>query len=444
LERFRVFWAHLRDSLWFVPAVFTLAGGVLAVLLVEMSERYVSADRHELWWLLGDSSDGARGILSAIAGSLITVTGTVFSVTIIALQLTSQQFTPRVLRNFMADRSNQVVLGVLIGTFTYSLIVMRSIRASNDDVDAIVPVVAVTGGMVLALVSVGFLIYFIHHVARSIQVTTIMDRVAETTEATIERLFGGTSEDDERFDHLDDEPVDLPDVPALPLRSRGSGYVQAIDHGRIVELAEAHELTLRAEITVGDFVIEGSPLASLWSRGTATDDVLEKLVTAVVLGAERTPFQDVEIGIIELVDVAVKAMSPSVNDPTTAVQSLNRIGQVLVRLGRTLHARGRYRTADGRVCLMLRTPTFDGAVELAFDQIRHYSQDNAMVMERMFRVIGEVASLVKPAYWPPLAGAVERGLLAVEKSITHPADRERALAAGRAALGRCGRPGAAG
>jgi uncharacterized membrane protein len=441
MDKLELLWTRLRDSLWFVPTVLTLLGAGLAVLLVEMSVRLLGdVDRYELWWLLGDSSEGARGILSAIAGSLITVTGTVFSVTIIALQLTSQQFTPRVLRNFMADRSNQLVLGVLIGTFTYSLIVLRSVRASNDDVDALVPVLAVTGAMILALVSVGFLIYFIHHVAQSIQVSTIMANVARESESTIERLYRDKPADSDMAETFDDEPVAVPATAPRTVVSRSAGYIQAIEYQRIVKLAERHSMLVSAEVAVGDFVMSGLPLFSIWSEEAIPADVHDELRSTLVKGPDRTPYQDVEVGIVELVDIAVKAMSPSVNDPTTAIHALNRLGQILACLGKTMTARNQYRTADGRVILVLRSPTFDRAVELAFDQIRHFSADNAAVMEQLFNTITDVASVVHTRYWPPLADAAERALHAVEKSIDHPDDRARAVRAGHSALARCGRP----
>jgi uncharacterized membrane protein len=178
-------WKRLTDSLWFLPALMTLGGAVAALVLVR-SDAFVLGDTpaREVAWLFAGTAEGARGVLSAISSSIITVTGVVFSVTIVALQLASQQFTPRVLRQFMSDRANQLVLGVFIGTFTYTLLVQRTVRSAEESGAAFVPSVAITFAVVLALVSIGFLIFFIDHAARSIQASTIMARVTRETLAS--------------------------------------------------------------------------------------------------------------------------------------------------------------------------------------------------------------------------------------------------------------------
>jgi uncharacterized membrane protein len=183
MARIRALWSGIIDSLWFLPAVMTAAGGALALVLVRLDASVVGPlESSDLGWLFTGGAAGARGVLAAISGSLITVTGVVFSVTIVALQLASSQFTPRVLRQFMSDRANQLVLGVFIGTFTYSLLVQRTVRAVLEEGGtAFVPSVSVTVAVILALVSIGFLIFFIDHAARSIQADVILQRVTHDT-----------------------------------------------------------------------------------------------------------------------------------------------------------------------------------------------------------------------------------------------------------------------
>jgi len=176
LMKLRMVWARVRDSFWFIPAVLTLLFAVLAVVFVGLDATYEIDMFQGGHWLMGGSVDGARAVLSTIAASLITVTGVVFSITIVALQLASTQFTPRVLRNFLADRSNQRVLGVFIGTFTYTLLVLRVVR-SSEEIKTFVPELSVSVAIILALISIGFLIHFIHHAASSIQAGVILDRV---------------------------------------------------------------------------------------------------------------------------------------------------------------------------------------------------------------------------------------------------------------------------
>ncbi|HEU0302351.1 MAG TPA: DUF2254 family protein [Longimicrobium sp.] len=208
LARLRLAWTKVRDSLWFLPCVMTLAGAVLAIAITQAARRGAFDVEVLRSWVFGGGVDGARGVLEAIAGGLITVTGVVFSVTIVALQLASTQFTPRVLRNFTADRGNQLVLGVFIGTFTYTLLVLRTVRSADDGESPFVPRVAVTLAVVLVLVAIGFLIFYINHSARSIQVAAILGRVARRTIGDVRRLFP--------------EQIGYADEAAPPTRARRS------------------------------------------------------------------------------------------------------------------------------------------------------------------------------------------------------------------------------
>ena len=182
-KRMLSWWFDWQQSLWFLPAILTVVSTVLALSLVRLDQSLALAPRGNYTWAFGGGAFGARGVLEAIAGSMITVTGTVFSITIVALQLASSQFSPRVLRTFTSDRGVQIVLGVFVGTFTYCLLVLRSVRSELEHNSAFVPSVSVTVAVVLALLSIGCLIYYIHHVARSIQVAIVAKLVAEDTGA---------------------------------------------------------------------------------------------------------------------------------------------------------------------------------------------------------------------------------------------------------------------
>jgi uncharacterized membrane protein len=229
LARLSLVWTKVRDSLWFLPCVMTLAGAVLAVVITQAERRGAFDVEMLRSWVFGGGVDGARGVLEAISGGLITVTGVVFSVTIVALQLASTQFTPRVLRNFTADRGNQLVLGVFIGTFTYTLLVLRTVGSAGDRGDPFVPRVGVTVAVLLVLVSIGFLIFYIDHSARSIQVAAILERVTRRTMGDVHRLFP------EQIGHGDEAaPTDPrpPGQPAVTVTAQSAGYLQAVDGDR--------------------------------------------------------------------------------------------------------------------------------------------------------------------------------------------------------------------
>ena len=424
-------WEGLRTSLWFVPAVMTVAA-IVAAATVEIDRRLLADARTAgLDLAFGGGVEGARGVLGAIAGSIIAVTGTVFSITIVALQLASSQFTPRVLRNFTSDRGNQVVLGVFIGTFTYALLVLRTVRSAADDGEPFVPSLAVGVAIVLALASVGFLIYFIHHTARSIRAAVIIDRATRDTLGLVDELFP--------------EPVGRPaDRPpeAAPaewpatVAAEAAGYLQAVDADGLFEVARERGLTLRMEPNVGEFVLPGAALASAWPAGAVDEEVVGIVRDAFITGPERTLQHDVELGLRQLADIAVKALSPGINDPTTATICVDRLAEILVALGnRQLPERARA-DEDGRARLFAPGSTFERAVELSFDQIRHYGTGDPTVARHLLGTLERLALLIPPDRRPPLARQVQAILNAARDSIGEPTDLRRVEQAGAQAAAR--------
>jgi uncharacterized membrane protein len=393
LARLRLVWTKVRDSLWFLPCVMTLAGAVLAVMLTQAEQRGAFDVEMLRSWVFSGGVDGARGVLEAIAGGLITVTGVVFSVTIVALQLASTQFTPRILRNFTADRGNQLVLGVFIGTFTYTLLVLRTVRSADDGESPFVPRVAVTLAVVLVLVAIGFLIFYINHSARSIQVAAILDRVARRTIGDVRRLFP------EQIGHADEAAAPDPrpvDQPSVTVAAESAGYLQAVDGQSLFRLGKGRRLVIAMEPHIGDFVLPGQALASISPPGEVDEQVFRQICKAFLLGPERTPEQDVEFGIVEISDIAIKALSPGINDPTTAFRCIDRLSEVLLEMGTRAPPRP-WRTEEGKVHYLARHPTFERAVGLAFDQIRHFGASNPGIVRKLLEVFTRLESLVPPS-----------------------------------------------
>lgn len=419
LPRLRLVWTRVRDSLWFLPGVLTLLGAVLAITVTQAEERGVFDVEMLRSWVFGGGVDGARGVLSVIAGGLITVTGVVFSVTIVALQLASSQFTPRVLRNFTADRGNQLVLGVFIGTFTYTLLVLRTIRSADDGETPFVPRVAVTLAVVLVLVAIGFLIFYINHSARSIQVAAILDRVTQRTLGDIHRLFP------EQVGHADPSaPPDPADEPSDTVTADAAGYLQAVDGRGLFRLGKGRRLVIAMEPDIGDFILPGQVLASVSPPGAADEQVCREVRRAFLLGPERTPEQDAEFGIVEISDIAIKALSPGINDPTTAYRCIDRLGEILLELGTRSPPRP-WRTEEGRVHYRARHPTFDRAVALSFDQIRHFGASNPAIAQKLLEVLARLASLVPPSRRPVLLAQARAVLEDARARIESAGDRVR-------------------
>ena len=401
--RLALAWASVRDSLWFIPGLAACSGGVLAVAAVQLPPPQVDS-RLATLILFGGGVEGARGVLATIAGSLITVTGVIFSVTVVALQLASSQFTPRVLRGLVADRANQTVLGVFIGTFTYTLLVLRSIRSATDDGDSFVPQVAVAIAVGLLLVSVGALIFFIDHAARSVQASVILDRETRGTLRRIARLLP--------------DAADLP--PLAPLESRdalpgggqrigavSSGYVQAIAIDALCELALASDLTIRVEVATGDFVIPGTALFTVWATTPLDDAAVKAASGSVVLGPERTPEQDIEAGVVTIVDMGLRSLSPGINDPTTAMLCIDRLTEVLAAVAARPAERARRYDGAGTLRLVVRTLPFSRLLELAFGQLRHFGASNPTVAAHLLRSLGRLDALVPPDLRPPVRRQAE-------------------------------------
>ncbi|MBR9989533.1 MAG: DUF2254 domain-containing protein [Gemmatimonadetes bacterium] len=426
MARLKALWLRMIDSLWFVPAVLTLAGAVAAILLVNANDTLlgqVGADGR--WWAFGGTAEGAAGVLSAISGSIITVTGVVFSVTIVALQLASSQFTPRVLRQFTSDRANQIVLGVFIGTFTYTLLVQRTLRTA-DAGEEFVPNIAVTGAVLLALVSIAFLIFFINHAARSIQASVIIDSVALDTLASIRRVFP------ERMEEDDEEPLVLADAytegrdePSRAIRVTKSGYIQEIDRATLKKVAELNHLFIRLDAEIGRFILPGDEVMCVWPAVEVDEQIEADLRGALLLGMERTPHQDLKLGVIELMDIAVKAMSPSVNDPTTALNAMDRLGELLLELAWRKRGDRVEMSGHGRPVLITRRPVLEDTLGIAFDQLRHYAADNPMVAIAMMRLLGRLSATAPFAARAAFARQLHEVKSTAENRIKDPVDRTR-------------------
>ena len=419
LARLRLVWTKVRDSLWFLPCVMTLAGAVLAIAITQVEQRGAFDAEMLRSWLFGGGVDGARGVLEAIAGGLITVTGVVFSVTIVALQLASTQFTPRVLRNFTADRGNQLVLGVFIGTFTYTVLVLRTVRSAADGGEPFVPRVAVTLAVALVLVAIGFLIFYIDHSARSIQIAAILDRVARRTLRDVRRLFPEQIGDADEAAPADARP---PDRPSVTVAAESAGYLQAVDGRSLFRLGEGRRLVIVMEPEIGDFVVPGQALASVSPPGQVDDAVFRQVRKAFLLGPERTPEQDVEFGIVEISDIAIKALSPGINDPTTAFRCIDRLSEILLEMGTRAPPRP-WRTEEGHVHYLARHPTFERAVGLAFDQIRHFGASNPGIVRKLLEVLTRLASLVPPPRRPLVLAQAEAVLEDARARIESAVDR---------------------
>lgn len=381
--RLRRAWSQLVSGYWFIPTGILLAASALAFALVELDTRLEARGRR-----LGFTGgpDSARELLSAIASSTLTLTALVFSVTVIVLQLASGQFSPRVLRTFLRDHRNQATLGVFLATFMYALLVLREVRGDDGTVDEFVPGVAVTLSFALVVLSMAFFIQYIHNITNSIRVIEIIDRVSRETADAIERVHLTDAESPETL-------VLAP--PSRVVRSRGRGVLTSIAVDRLTELAHRCDVTIIVVPRPGDFVATGMPLATVHGGSvTLGDDDEHAIRSSIGLGKERDLAEDPAFGFRQLVDIAERALSPGVNDPTTASQCLDHLHDLLRRLvNRPLPPR-QGASAEGRGLVVVPQPTWEDYVALALDEIRHWGADSIQIHQRIAAILDDLTSTV--------------------------------------------------
>jgi len=326
---------------------------------------------------------------------MITIAGVVFSMTLVALSLASSQLGPRLLRNFMRDTTTQTVLGTFVATFLYCLLVLRTIRRAEEV--AFVPHLSVTLGVLLAVVSVGVLIYFIHHVSISIQVNEIVARVGAELIEGIELLF--PEKIGRGAQEVSADPPDAAFLGAIAreggaVGSAKGGYLQLVDGDALMALAKQEDVVVRIERQPGQYIVATRPLALVWPPGRVTDQLVDQVNSAFALGNQRTPGQDVEFMVNQLVEIAVRALSPAVNDPFTAMTCVDSLGSALCRLAqRDIPSPFRHDT-DGRVRVISAPVTFPDMADAAFNQIRQYGVASAAVTIRLLETLAVVAEFV--------------------------------------------------
>ncbi len=400
------YWDRLRSSFWFVPTAMACLAVLMALSAVALDEAGTGGWLQRLGWSYTGGAEGASLLLGTMAGSMIAIAGTVFSMTLVALSLASSQLGPRLLRNFMRDTANQVVLGTCVATFVYCLLVLRTIRRADEG--AFVPHLSVSIGVLLSIVSIGVLIYFIHHVSVSIQADEVVARVGKELDEGIERLFPGQLGEPGSAASKAPRGADLPAAfarEASPVGAAENGYLQLIDARALMALASENDLVLRLERRPGHYLDKGRAMVMVWPGDRATEALADRMNAAFVLGNQRTAAQDVEFSFNQLVEIAVRALSPGINDPFTAIACVDRLGSALRRLARSEMPPSARFDAKGRLRLVAQGPTFSGIVDVAFNEIRQNARSKPAVAIRMLDAIAQIAGCVRSA---PDAACLQR------------------------------------
>jgi uncharacterized membrane protein len=388
---------ELRTTFWLVPCILVVVALVLFAITIAVD---FAAYNHELrlpYWIRTGSADAGRQVLIAIAAAILTVIGVVGSITILALTLASQQFGPRMMRNFMRDLGNQMTLGVFVATFVYSVLGLGFINSTpNGD---FVPHLSITVSEALLLVDLGVLIYFIHHIAKSIQLPEVIARIAVDLSVAIDDEFplsevalseagppetgsNGTGRSALDLGRLLDERGAT--VPAT-----SNGYLQFVAYGQLVKIASQLDAVVRLSYRPGHFVVAGRPLATIWPGGAA-NQVREALAKAHLTGPHRTLSQDPVFAIDQLVEIAIRALSPAVNDTFTALTCIDWLSAGLSQISGRVLSEAVYRDENGRIRLIDHDPSYPRMVNRAFDKIRQAGRGMPAVNIRLLDSIDHI------------------------------------------------------
>ena len=377
-SRIKAWLEDLGDQFWLRPALVVLVCLLAAHGAVLLDHAYSGSSAFgEASLIYSGGGEGARSLLSSVASSAIGVASTIFSITIAALSLASGQMGPRLLRNFVRDARNQYALGIFLGTFAYALIVLRTVRTAQES--PFVPNIAVTGALLLALVCVGTLTWYVHHIASSINVERVVDTVHDDLVRSI-------------LAHTQEQAGMMPPPDALAGQSivvDGSDYVQAIDAESLADWAHAHDVRIALRVRPGDYVPRGAPVAVV---SAAVDKADTAIGRAITFGSKPAALQDIEFSVRQLNEIAVRALSPGINDPFTAGSVIERFGDALCRLA-PRHLPTGVVSREGRIVLTLPVSDYDGLCDAMFHTIRQNATGSAYVLIRLLEVLTRVSEV---------------------------------------------------
>lgn len=405
-SKWRGWWATLSEAidsrLWPVPVGAVIVAVALGILLPRL-DLIVDPELPDAVdsVVFNGGAETARTVLSSIAGSLITATSLTFSLTVVALQLASSQASPRVLRLFARDRQVHWTLAAFLGTFAYSLTVLRTVRSEDDDIAEFVPRLSVTLGFVLTLTSVVMLVFFLAHLAAQLRVETMLKEIHSETDHTIDLVSGRHSGAAAYNGELS--------IPSAreTVTAASSGFIRSHDHDQLVSCAAEHGIVILEHHRVGENIVAGTPLASWWVSDEAARDPdrgeidPEKIKGAIrgayPIGYERTSAQDVDFGVQQTLDIALRALSPGVNDPTTAVHAIGHLSAMTARLVAMPRLPSGLAGPDGQLCVVTAPRSTRDDVDASLTPVRHYGAEHPAVVTRFVQAASELSQLCADA-----------------------------------------------
>ena len=408
-------------SPWLVLALNVVGAVIVAFGMLALDRALMIEPPESRSWLYGGTAESALSLLSAIASSSITVAGVVFSATIVTMQLASSQYSPRVIEPLSRRWNVQIVLGVFLGSFTYSILVLRAVRPAQEGSEEWVPILAVSFAVIYALVAVGVMLYYTAYAMRSLQPTFLIDSAAhETVDVLRARVSGlrsiahGSSATEQS--QIVGEP--------LVLNVETPGFVQRIQVRELMHIARQNDLVVRIDQEVGVYALRGEPIVSVWPAASCSAEVQSALLEMVSFGPERTAEQDIEYGIRRVADIMLKALSPAVNDPTTAEYAFNRLCELIILLASTDQHPESIADENGSIRLIWESQSFERCVRTAFGQLRFYVHTDVHLMLYALDMLERSTRLVPPELRAPVLREAANLRTSGLESVHIPADRQ--------------------
>jgi uncharacterized membrane protein len=388
-------WQALWSRFWTLPALIASTSLGLGLLLPGLDASFDEPPA----WLFQGGVDGARSLLGTIAGAMISVTGLVFSITIVILQLASSQFTPRILGTFLDSRIPQVTLGVFTGSFLYALTVLRSIRGGDAGT---VPHIAVTVSYGYVVLAVAMFLAFIHHITESVRVTHVLQQVRSRTMRTIQEFWQDTGTAGAGWSPR-------PDTPRTPLAlGDRCGYVTVLAGTVLVGRAKELGVVLDLDVGPGDFLVPGQVVGRGWGRDDLSQEEVCDALASIHLAEERSMHLDTGFGVRQLLDIAERALSPGVNDPTTAIQAVNELHVVLRALVQRPDPSAYLSDDDGVVRCVYRPQSYAQHLDAVVAELVTYGADSVRVVPRLRAMLDDLLEVGRPGHRASTTAALER------------------------------------
>lgn len=387
MGKIRFLWKELTGSFWFIPMLIILFSIGLATFLIYLDRTLDVSSIKYLSYIFTESADSARSVLSTISGAMIGVAGTVFSITLVALTLASSQFGSRLLKNFMHERINQVVLGTYVSTYIYCLIVLNVVK--ENDAGTFIPTLSILAAIIIAIGNIVLLIVFIHFISISIQADKVVSDISVSLMNNIERIFSEELGDEDSSPVNETESLDhyIKDFShSKILQSPKSGYLQYLHNISLFKAAKENEYLIVSHHKIGGYIVKGEPIITLYSKTKFTEESSTNFENNFVLGNSRTTQQDAEHSIHQMVEIACRALSPGINDPFTAIACIDNLTSTLCYLTRVKFP-SKYKFEDDQLRYVFNPLTFQGMLDAAFLQIRQFSKGSPAVVIRLMEAM---------------------------------------------------------